>query len=383
MALISVIIPAYNVEKYLRECLNSVCAQTFTDIEIICVNDGSTDSTLDILKEYESSDDRIKVLSQENQGVSGARNAAMNHITGKYTYFMDSDDVLNKNALEQMYNIAEDKSLDMLLFKIINFDDKTKEKQPTNYYDMEYLKEAVGEDIFSYKDLPQDMLFKIAVTPASKFYRSDLLTGIRFPMDLIFEDNVFFIETFIKSKRNYFYDEYLSNKRIREGSITHTPNESFMDFIGISEILIDITKTLGLYREYRKGLYNKVISNLYLRYSQVEPDIKQVFFEKIKEYFISKKEEYDNDEVFQESDRRIREIFYSAIESQNPREFELSIRCIDLEDMLEDTELKLKENIEIKNRYNQERLKLFHRSYELSAKLNELANEKIDRKDNV
>lgn len=383
MALISVIVPAYNVEKYLGECLDSLCSQTFTDMEIICVNDGSTDSTLDILKKYESKDDRIKVISQENRGVSGARNAAMDHITGKYTYFMDSDDVLNSEALEEMYNIAEEKSLEMLIFKIINFDDETGEKQPTNYYDMAYLKEAVGEDIFNYEDLPEDMIFRIAVTPASKFYRSTLLEDIRFPTGLIFEDNAFFIETFIKSKRNYFYDKYLSNKRVREGSITHTPNESFMDFISISEILIDITKKLGLYDAYKEGLFYKIISNLYLRYSQVSDDIKPEFFEKIKEYFTGKKEEYDNDEVFQNCDRRIKEIFYSAIESQNPREYDLSIKCLDLEDLLEKTEIKLNENIEIKNEYNREKLKLFHRSRELSVRLNELANENRELKENM
>ena len=380
MALISVIIPVYNVEDYLRECLDSICNQTFEDIEIICVNDGSTDSSLDILKQYESEDDRIRVISQENKGVSGARNAAMDYITAKYTYFMDSDDILELDALEKLYDIAEEKSTDMIIFKILNFDNESKEKQPTNYYDMAYLKEEVSQNIFANEDLPSDMIFKIAVTPASKFYRSDVLKDIRFPMGLIFEDNAFFIESFLKCKRMYFHDEYLSNKRVRKGSITHTPNESFMDFIDISEILIDITKKLNLYPELKEGLFYKIIPNLYLRFTQVPQDIKPEFFNKIKEYFTSKKEEYDRDEVFQMCDDRVKEIFYSGIESENPREYELSIKCLDLTNLLEKTELKLNENIEIKTQYTREKLKLFNRSKELSLRLNELANENRELK---
>ena len=153
-----------------------------------------------------------------------------------------------------------------------------------------------------------------------------------------------------------------------------------MDFIDISEILIDITKKLNLYPELKEGLFYKIIPNLYLRFTQVPQDIKPEFFNKIKEYFTSKKEEYDRDEVFQMCDDRVKEIFYSGIESENPREYELSIKCLDLTNLLEKTELKLNENIEIKNQYNREKLKLFNRSKELSLRLNELANENRELK---
>ncbi len=379
---VSVIVPVYNVEKYLRECLDSLVNQTLDDIEIICVNDGSTDSSLDILNEYQQKDKRIKVFSQENQGVSSARNHAMEHITGKYTYFMDSDDVLQTNALEELYGIIEEKQLDFVIFKIINFDDETKEKQPTTYYDMKYLKEHVGEDIFSHKDIPIEFVFKIAVTPASKFYRSEMLTDIRFPEGVIFEDNVFFIETFLKADKVYFYDKYLSNKRVRKGSITHTPNESFMDFISVSEMLIDLTKKLGLYGQYKKGLFEKTISNIYLRFSQVSDDIKVEFFQKINEYFLTKKEEYENDEDFQKIDERIKEIFNSGIISQNHREFELSIKCIDLSNLLEETEGKLEDKKEELSEVKRQRNRLFNNSRVLSAKLNEFANENNELKNN-
>lgn len=101
---ISVIIPVYNTGKYLSECLDSVISQTFTDIEIICINDGSTDNSLNILRKYEKKDSRIKVINQKNGGVVVARNNAIKHANGKYIYPLDSDDIIVKNCLEKLYN---------------------------------------------------------------------------------------------------------------------------------------------------------------------------------------------------------------------------------------------------------------------------------------
>ena len=106
MVAISVIIPVYNVEKYLGRCLDSVVNQTFTDIEIICINDGSSDNSLEILKRYAQRDRRIKIFTQENSGLSASRNVGMKYASGDYIYFIDSDDYLVKTAFEELYKIA-------------------------------------------------------------------------------------------------------------------------------------------------------------------------------------------------------------------------------------------------------------------------------------
>lgn len=103
---ISVIIPIYNVEKYLPRCLDSVLAQSFKDLQIICVNDGSKDDSLNILNDYAQKDDRILIISQENKGLSGARNTGLDAAKGKYIFFLDADDYLHPQALETFYNIA-------------------------------------------------------------------------------------------------------------------------------------------------------------------------------------------------------------------------------------------------------------------------------------
>lgn len=106
-AKISVIVPIYNVEKYLARCLDSVVGQTFRDIEIICVNDGSTDKSLSIAEQYAKKDGRISLINQENKGLSAARNVGMRIARGKYISFVDSDDWIDLDFLEKLYDAAE------------------------------------------------------------------------------------------------------------------------------------------------------------------------------------------------------------------------------------------------------------------------------------
>ena len=117
---ISVIIPVYNVEDYLEECLDSIINQTFKDLEIICINDGSQDNSLNILEEYAEKDNRIKIITTKNQGLSAARNRGLENITGDYVYFIDSDDYLELTAFEELYAVSEEKSLDLIHFKFDN-----------------------------------------------------------------------------------------------------------------------------------------------------------------------------------------------------------------------------------------------------------------------
>lgn len=109
MAKVSVIIPVYNVEKYLRECLDSVINQTLSDIEIICVNDGSTDNSLAILEEYAQKDTRIKIISKRNEGAGKARQAAIKKASGEYLAFLDGDDYYKSDFVEKMYASAKKK----------------------------------------------------------------------------------------------------------------------------------------------------------------------------------------------------------------------------------------------------------------------------------
>ena len=116
---ISIIIPVYNSEKLLKQCLDSVLNQTLNNIEIICVDDGSTDNSFEILKEYEKKDNRVIALTQKNSGAGVARNKGVEIAKGKYIAFIDSDDWIEHDALEKLYNNIENNDSDMVLFNSI------------------------------------------------------------------------------------------------------------------------------------------------------------------------------------------------------------------------------------------------------------------------
>lgn len=114
--IISVVIPCYNVEKYLKQCMDSVLSQTLKDIEVLCVDDGSSDGTLDILKEYQKKDHRIKVIVQKNAGAGAARNHGLKEAKGKYVSFLDSDDFFEPEMLQEAYESAEKNQADFVVF---------------------------------------------------------------------------------------------------------------------------------------------------------------------------------------------------------------------------------------------------------------------------
>ena len=117
MPKVSVIIPVYNTEKYLKKCLDSIVAQTLQDIEILCIDDGSTDSSLEILWEYARKDARFKIYQNlENKGLSYTRNVGMDHACGEYIQFVDSDDWIEPDTMERLYTTANDNQLDLLKY---------------------------------------------------------------------------------------------------------------------------------------------------------------------------------------------------------------------------------------------------------------------------
>ena len=121
MVKVSVVIPVYNVEDFLEECLNSIVNQSLKDIEIICVNDGSKDKSLEILNSFAENDDRFTVIDQENQGHAVATNRGMELAKGEFLYLMDSDDILGLTALEETYEYAKLKNADFVIFQSLNY----------------------------------------------------------------------------------------------------------------------------------------------------------------------------------------------------------------------------------------------------------------------
>ncbi len=188
---ISVIVPAYNSEKFLPETLDNLLGQTLKEIQIIIVNDGSTDSTQKIIDEYAEKHSNITPIYQKNAGVSAARNTGIEHAVGKYTAFLDSDDLYSENALEEMYNTLEETSADLGICRIMRFGFGGSEFNPI-------VDSFVNEKSIDCYD--KRLLWNFL--PCNKCYRTELLkeSGVRFPPLRYSEDGAFFMQFVYKAQ---------------------------------------------------------------------------------------------------------------------------------------------------------------------------------------
>ena len=218
MAAISVIIPAYNVEKYIADTLESILAQTFKDFEVVCVNDGSKDNTLKILEQYALKDNRIKVINQSNSGVSQARNNAFAHASGKYIYYMDSDDLIHPQLLEICYNMAEKRNADVICFGYEEFPDGS-------VPDFKKLNEdeisVVEVDNFIAKMTAKGEN-RIYYSACTKFFTKDILNDIRFITGInLAEDALYNLEVGKKNPKTFVFNNKLYQYRICLSSLSH------------------------------------------------------------------------------------------------------------------------------------------------------------------
>ena len=321
MPKVSVIIPIYNVEKYLIECLNSVSTQTLKDIEIICVNDGSSDDSLLIIEAFAEIDRRFYILNQKNKGAGAARNRGIEFAQGDYIYFMDGDDYLDKTALEKAYTKASEKDLDFLMFKISNFYEDTKKKFNDDYYTMPYLKKKVGNSVFDYNNVT-DIALELCVCPPGNLFKREFIEDIRFPEGLIFEDNVFFTHALFKATRIYFLDEFLYNRRKRYDSTSSTPLIKLLDTIKITNQLLDLTTEF--HHEKHKGeLYYRIFPNMYAILKQTDKSKKQDYFERIKEDYETSKNQWENDDYFNNDlNPRYTHMFKCVLKNEKWNKFE-------------------------------------------------------------
>lgn len=328
MVKISVIVPVYNVEKYLKQCLDHIIHQSFKDIEIICINDGSTDNSLDVLNKFAERDSRIQIINQENRGLGATRNRGIELAKGEYIYFMDGDDYLELNALKELYQISQQHNLDFAIFMINNFKQTTNEHINDDYYTMPYLKKRVGDKVFNYTDV-KDMALKLAVNSPGNFFKREFIEDLKFPEGLLFEDNVFFLKSLFKAERIYFYDKFLYNRRVHDDSLTNTFSIKFLDTIEISDLLLDLIKEYG-YDQYKKILYHRIFNNIYNLFEDVPKEYKSDFFLELKKRYMKFSNKWENEDYFKNSlSKRYKHIYYSAIQSDSSEEFELRVKIYD------------------------------------------------------
>ncbi|MCL1868556.1 MAG: glycosyltransferase [Paludibacter sp.] len=216
----SIVIPVYNVEKYLRECLESVAAQTFTDFEVICVNDGSTDNSLEIINDFKNSKFKdLKIINKENGGLSAARNAGICASEGDYIFLLDSDDFIAHNALEILNKNIDNQ--DFIWFSGKVFFENTKKE----IIDKQFCEPKIsGWDYYNkYALIPRRFHF---VTAVLRLYRREFLMRNRlfFSEGIYHEDNLFTPICCYCAENVKVIPDVLYVYRIREGSITQNEN---------------------------------------------------------------------------------------------------------------------------------------------------------------
>lgn len=251
---ISVIIPVYNVEKYLRRCLDSVLNQSFHDIEVICIDDGSTDSSLSILREYAAKDARVRVLAQSNRGVSAARNAGLDAAEGTWVTFVDSDDeVLPDIWTTLLSNIGEEDSV-CFSAEEIRVQDGKYIPVLSGYFDVAFC---------GFKELQDKELFKLSMTVWDKLFKRSKIEAcsLRFPEGLHFEDNVFVLNFFVLHRKVRFIPRKLYRYYRHEGSIMDTAFQRkqglSLELISILEPIHDFWKRYALLPQ-KQAMFEKI-----------------------------------------------------------------------------------------------------------------------------
>lgn len=223
---ISIIVPIYNVEKYLRECLESVKKQTLREFECICVNDGSTDNSLEIAEEFAREDVRFTVYSKENGGLSSARNFGIQKAQGEYIYLLDSDDYIELTAMDTLYGSAKKDNLDILFFEGKTFYEEENLKEQYSYYDTAYLRKNVYDGIYTGKEVLVQLITAgdYIVSACLQMVRREYLleNNIWFCEGVLYEDNIFTIHNLYKAQRVGCIHSQLFNRRMRAGSIVTT-----------------------------------------------------------------------------------------------------------------------------------------------------------------
>lgn len=224
---ISVIIPAYNAEKTIVKCLDSIINQTYKNLEIIVINDASTDNTLSIINKYKND---IKIINnKENKGIGYSRNTGVKNATGDYISFIDSDDYIETNMYEKLINEIKDN--DLIIF---NYNKIVNSKTYSNEYN--FLNRVVN-----FKNNPE-ILLDINLSPWNKLYKKDLLKNNLFPEDLKYEDAIVVVKSFLNANKISIINDKLYNYVVRNNSETTIIDEKVFDILKISKLITNELK---------------------------------------------------------------------------------------------------------------------------------------------
>lgn len=284
---ISVVIPVYNTEKYLKECLDSILSQSLKDIEVICVNDGSDDSSGEILSEYSDQDSRVIVLNQQNSGQASARNLGMRHAKGRFIQFVDSDDEIAPDSLKVLSTRMISDDLDILFF-----DGKTIYEDINNFNNYKqlsstYVRTRSYGDVLSGSNMlirmKKDKAYRVSPCMAMFSRRFLSENKIEFPQFIIYEDNVFMAESIVLASRVGHLNEQYYYRRVREESTTTSEITAFhvQSYFYVYLRLMELSEKYSISYDLSEALsdeMNIVLRTIKKYYAKLSPLQKELVF---------------------------------------------------------------------------------------------------------
>ena len=254
MVEVSIIMPIFNGENYLNSTLPCILDQTFSDFELICVNDGSSDNTLAILNEFSKNDSRIKIISQKNSGPGVARNNGMKNCNGNFIYFMDYDDYICPEFLELNLNNIKNNDSDFTIFKVGKIKNN-KFVNERNYipFDEIFLDCNFNNFAVDYHSIKENVLNSY-FAPWTKFYNKDFLSRYEdfvFNENIAYEDVLFHVKSMLRASKISFVDEILYYYRIdNPNSVTF--DDTSMDIYPVVDFVCEFLKNENYFEEFEQ-----------------------------------------------------------------------------------------------------------------------------------
>lgn len=280
---VSVILPVYNSQRYLRDCLDSLLKQSLREIEIICINDGSKDGSPEILKEYKAKDNRIKVINQENMGAGAARNKGLDMAIGEYLLFLDADDFFERDMLKLTYEKAKKENADICLFESYSYDNITKTKEiNTNAIKKKFLPD---KNVFNRNDIDSNIFKDIRGWAWDKLYKRSFVLNynLRFQEIRTTNDMYFVFVSLLKANRITLLEKALYNQRINVStSLSNTRELSWECFyhalMKVKEELIN----MNIYERYERQFVNYALLSCLWNFETLREPLAHSLFEKLR-----------------------------------------------------------------------------------------------------
>lgn len=288
---ISVIIPVYNVEKYISKCLQSVILQTYTNLEIICINDGSTDNSLEIMENFAEKDKRIKIISRSNKGQSYARNLGLDTAAGDYVSFIDADDWISLTLYSEFVEAVNNFCFDIFMFNGTEVYEKPKSSYYPTFFKSDFFTDKdYAEKICSIYDFSFPFLYNLSV--ANKIYRTEFLrqNDFKFLENKKFEDELFNFKTMIKANGIKILNEVLYF--YRKDNLTSTTNlieKNIFDRFDIIDDLENFILDNGLEKEFNYPIFQYKYYQLTKTFCRCSFKDKFRFYDKMKETVLSRR----------------------------------------------------------------------------------------------